>query len=633
MLSRLHSPGKINGSTGISQIIILITCFSATILTGCKDKVSPEVDKPIVALMVWDEKAKEGSDFAEFQIYQEGNTTSNVTVYYTIGGTAKNGIDYTPVPDSVIAGKKKSIMIMAINDEQTEGDENIVITLIPSPSYTINQDHGSKIVTIQDNEIPDVQFLKPSSTGNESVTQADIEVILSEAARGDIKISYGVSGVLAQNNTDFILQPGTLVIPAGSKGSILRLPVKNNNVPEDDKTVIINLLKAEGANIGLNEKHFYTIMNDDGDVERSPVYDKIYGVILGTRAGSSLGAIVEMVIDPDQIEKIYGVFDSFIPYIHYNVPWTRPAGGTEDGVERQKLICTAIIEKQGNITAGDLLKVWIRDCELEDMHFMTQPYDKTLFNYARWGLQPEDMPMSKYGMPDDLGRNIHLTARVFHPLPCINAGDPEGVIRDMRELGNLYYDNKEDDAFAWGSVYNAALTLAMLPGATVNSVIEDALKFAAPEIRKEIEYGIAIGEKYRNNPMARGFRDELNAMYADPSSPYCVNSRIERYPQSSIFENVTCSFAIFKATDANVRQSVIIACNRGRDTDCTAASAAGLAGALTGTTTIPADWITILDKGTEENPYTNSHMTNRATAQGLYRALQSKSGRMSTKFE
>ena len=67
-----------------------------------------------------------------------------------------------------------------------------------------------------------------------------------------------------------------------------------------------------------------------------------------------------------------------------------------------------------------------------------------------------------------------------------------------------------------------------------------------------------------------------------------------------------------------------IANNRGRDTDCTAASAGGLAGALTGTSTIPEEWIRNLEKGTCDNPYTNSHMPNKATAQALYRALQNK---------
>ena len=117
-------------------------------------------------------------------------------------------------------------------------------------------------------------------------------------------------------------------------------------------------------------------------------------------------------------------------------------------------------------------------------------------------------------------------------------------------------------------------------------------------------------------------------MYADPSSPYYANNRIKKYRQSSIYENVTCAFTIFKATKGNVEQAVIIATNRGRDTDCTAASAAGLAGAFSGTTTIPKKWIDTLEEGIKNNPYTNSHLTNKATADALYRALQNKLRKM-----
>lgn len=620
-------------SLALRLFVISLMCLFIPGLISCSGKPQPAMkEKPVVAIMLWDGKAKEGSDFGEFQVYNEKDGQP-VTVFYTIHGTAGNGYDYTPIADSLVVGKRKSIMIQAIDDDLPEDVETVAVILEPHPSYEIDPLHAVATLIIQDNEIPDVQFVKPSSSGAESLSKVNLEVVLSGLSLKDVKVDYSVRSIGADEGKDFVLPSGTLTIPAGKLTQAIQLQVKNNSLPEDDKTVIIALSEASGANIGLNEKHFYTILNDDGDVQRSSIYDRIYGVIVGTRAASSMGAAVEMVIDPAQIRKIFGTYDELIPYIHYNVPWTRPAGGTEDGVERQKLIATAIIEKQDRITASDLLKIWVRDCNLEDMQFMTQPYDKTLLAYAKWGLTPEEMPKSVFGMPSDLGRNIHLTARVFHPLPCINAGDPDGAISDMREIGNLYYDNKDDDAFAWGSVYNAALSLAMLPGATTNSVIDDALKYATPEMRKEIECGIAIAEKYRDNPMDPAFWKELNAMYADPESPYCVNNRIEKYPQSSIFENVTCSFAILKATDGNVKQAVIISCNRGRDTDCTAASAAGMAAALTGTATIPEEWFATLENGTERNPYTNSHMTNRATAQGLYRALEAKLGRMSAELE
>ena len=197
----------------------------------------------------------------------------------------------------------------------------------------------------------------------------------------------------------------------------------------------------------------------------------------------------------------------------------------------------------------------------------------------------------------------------------------------MNEMGKFYYEDPNDDAFAWGAVYNAAVALAMLPDATVESVIEGALKYASPEIEEELRYVMSITDKY-DDPMNRDMWQELTDVYMDPDSKYNAFARIEKYPNSSVYENVGFAFALFKATNANVKQSVLIATNRGYDTDCTAASAAALCGALSGTSTIPKDWIETLDAGITNNPYTNAHFTNKATADGLYRALQNKIYRM-----
>ncbi len=608
----------------ISLIVAIITCSSCN--SGCKVKKATSL-KPVISLMVWDEKSKEGSDAAELLLYQTDTIMSGIPVKFEITGTARNGYDFRIRDVLIIKAQRESLIIKPVDDMLVEGDESVTISLIPDPGYSIDNKNSKATVIIQDNELPDVQFLYPCSSVPEG-SKGNMDIVLSRAFQKDIRIDYKVSGTSARvDSGDYKLISGSMVIPSGSASGTLSLNILNDNEAEDDETIVVEITDALNANIGLNEKHYYTITNDDGEVPRSTVYDKICGILLGSRGGSSLGAVVEGVDRMEDIERLYGVFNEFLPYNHYDVNWSHPAGATEDGIERQKSICTSIIEKQDRIKAEDLMKTWVRDFEIEDMYFMTQPYDKTLLLYAKWGASAEDLPAWKYGMPDDLGEHIHLTARVFHPVPIINAGDPEGAIEDTKEIGRLFYENKDDDAFLWGGVYNAAISLALMPGATVNSVIEGALKYATPEMVKEIGHGLEIAEKY-SDPMDKRFREELNAMYENPSSPYYVNKRITKYIASSVYENVTCAFAIFKLTKGNVEQAVMVANNRGRDTDCTAASAGGLAGALTGTTTIPQEWIESLEVGLENTPYSNSHITINSTAQGLYRALQNKLKKM-----
>ena len=67
---------------------------------------------------------------------------------------------------------------------------------------------------------------------------------------------------------------------------------------------------------------------------------------------------------------------------------------------------------------------------------------------------------------------------------------------------------------------------------------------------------------------------------------------------------------------------ILAGVNMGRDTDCVAAVAGGIAGALSGSESIPADWISQLDYATSINPHTNSKRTLKENADGVYHAFK-----------
>lgn len=587
-----------------------------------------------MAIVVWDGHCKEGQNVGTFRVYQLGEPVPGLKVKLNCEGSAGEGLDYRSLGLGIIqeVDSYKEIHIRPIDDGLLEGTEEARIRILESEAYEIDERYGQASIQIFDAAFPDIEFAHPSSANKESNKATEVKVQLSEPFTKDIELTYTVQGVLAKEGEDFHFESNTLIIPAGKKEAHIRFQVIDDLAPEDDETVVIRMESANNANIATLESHYYTIQNDDGEPHRSIIYDRIFGSLLGFNAGCAMGAITEYNCSQDRIQAMFGFQDQFVPYKHYAGAWTHPAGATEDGGERHKLISTAIIEKQDRVNYQDLLKVWLRDAEMEDMYHMTQNYDRVLLAFARWGVDPEDFPITKFGAPKDLGEHIHLTARTFQALPAINAGDPDHAIADMNEMGKFYYEDPKDDAFAWGAVYNAAVALAMLPDATVESVIEGALEYASPEIEEELRYVMGITEKYEN-PMNRDMWQELTDVYMDTDSKYNAFARIKHYPNSSIYENVGFAFALFKATEGNVKQSVLIATNRGYDTDCTAASAAALCGALTGTSTIPADWIETLDAGTANNPYTNAHFTNKAIADGYYRALQNKVRRIESELK
>lgn len=335
------------------------------------------------------------------------------------------------------------------------------------------------------------------------------------------------------------------------------------------------------------------------------LYEKFYATIAATRIASAMGAVVECW-SIDQIEEKYGVLERLDSYEHYNTGWKRVPGTTEDGIERQKLMCGAIMDKQDRITAADLIAWWRKVLDPEKMPFMTEGFDVQLFQIAQSGLVPAN----------ELGRfcphfHINTTGRSFHAIPLINAGDLAGMMEDLYEIGGVY-QHPNSLAFPWGKVYNAAMVEALTPGATPDSVLEAGMKFADAGMREQIGQVLAIAGKY-DDPL--DMRREVNRLY---------DNRSGSYPLSWIDENVTKSLAIFHKCHGDVRSAIITGVNFGRDTDCTAASAAGLAAAFAGPETIPSRWIEEVDAATRENPYTNSRLTIKETAEGMIEAYRGK---------
>mgnify|MGYP000016484580 FL=1 len=85
--------------------------------------------------------------------------------------------------------------------------------------------------------------------------------------------------------------------------------------------------------------------------------DKFFGCICGCHIGSAMGAPVEGMTY-EEIDRKYGYVDGYLPYQHYGNGWDREPGTTEDGVERQKLMISAIMEKEGRVTAEDVRTAW-----------------------------------------------------------------------------------------------------------------------------------------------------------------------------------------------------------------------------------------------------------------------------------
>ncbi len=105
-----------------------------------------------------------GTNTAAFQVRRYGPTNADLTVFYSIAGTASNGIDYVELPGSVTipAGRRGTqIVVVPIDDAVAESLESIVLTLVVPvtlnasilPTYSIGTP-GRAAAVIKDNDAP-----------------------------------------------------------------------------------------------------------------------------------------------------------------------------------------------------------------------------------------------------------------------------------------------------------------------------------------------------------------------------------------------------------------------------------------------------------------------------------------------
>jgi ADP-ribosylglycohydrolase len=315
-----------------------------------------------------------------------------------------------------------------------------------------------------------------------------------------------------------------------------------------------------------------------------------------------------------QIEKLYGFVDTLLPQDKqtsvqerdWGAPWVRhahhrPPGQTEDGIERHRLMCTAIIEKGGRIDVCDLARVWVRDINPEHFGYLLGNQDRIIYELLKAGMPPTETGRHA-SWPGFIG-----TAKMMLPVGLVNAGDPRQAALDARSLGRIKDAPNRANNYALDVCAGlaAACAEAMRPRATIQSILDEAVRHLSLRPRAAVEQALGwareAGEVWDLRP--------------------CFAERYQGQPASNAVEVFAAGLAIFSMVGHNTRDAILAGVNFGRDCDCISYVAAGLAGTLNGIESVPDEWVAVVEKALKTDPYTVSTRSLADTAQGLYQAL------------
>ena len=213
---------------------------------------------PVVTIYATDPLASESGDTGTFTLYRNGNTNNTLSVFYTIGGTASNGVDYARIPNivSIPAGiSSAQITVSPMGDPLVQGDETVILHLAISPlmspiqgNYVIGKPDTATVVIKDDDESNQppvvsivatdpiavegtnfIRFWPPTFFTNywSGTNTATFLVRRFGDTNSDLAVEYGIGGT-ATNGVDYATLPGTIVIPAGKRFALVPVvPLKD----------------------------------------------------------------------------------------------------------------------------------------------------------------------------------------------------------------------------------------------------------------------------------------------------------------------------------------------------------------------------------------------------------------------
>ena len=180
--------------------------------------------------------------------------SEDVTVDYTISGTATAGDDYAAITGAVViaAGQNSVSVPVTVSDDQAiEATETVIMTLAggASTSFTFTGT-GSATVDIADDESTTGLTLAISKGADGAEPDMDgsftISLPTGISATEDITVNYTVDGT-ATAGDDYAAITGAVVIPAGQNGVTVPVTVADDQVIELTETVIMTLAGGSSA--------------------------------------------------------------------------------------------------------------------------------------------------------------------------------------------------------------------------------------------------------------------------------------------------------------------------------------------------------------------------------------------------
>ncbi len=187
----------------------------------------------------------EPSGTGRFTVKRDGDLTSALAVFYTLSGTASNGVDYIAPTGAVtilVGQTSADINLSSLDDTNMEGNESVTVTLTQNGAYDIGTP-GAATLFIRDDELPSVTVSAANPSVSEPVTNFGSFQISRAGTTGNLVVNLVVSGT-ATPGADYLPIDTPVIIPNGSSSVIIDVIPFDDLHLEPVETVILNVVPS-----------------------------------------------------------------------------------------------------------------------------------------------------------------------------------------------------------------------------------------------------------------------------------------------------------------------------------------------------------------------------------------------------
>ncbi len=224
-------------------------------------------EQPTVSVIASDGVASEsGSDSGTFTVSRTGGTPSPLQLFYTVGGTATNGLDYQSLNGSITiaAGDSSTVItVTALLDGFFEASEAVILTLSTAASYMVGAP-ASASVTISDGTANGITISPTSGLVTTEQGGNDIfSVVLTSLPTADVTINFA---------SDTATEGSTLVTSVTFTSADWETPQTVTVIGQDDAVVdgdvaytIVTSVTSGDSNYAALNPADVTVTNRDDD--------------------------------------------------------------------------------------------------------------------------------------------------------------------------------------------------------------------------------------------------------------------------------------------------------------------------------------------------------------------------------